>query len=55
MKQVLSQLAITALLCGVAWAFWHYAGADAFDIFTLFALLILAVDNFRLRRALKKR
>lgn len=54
MKQALSLL-IATLLCGVAWAFWHYAGTNAFDIFTVFALLTLAADNFRLRRALKKR
>ncbi len=35
---------------GAAWTFWHYLGPDAFGILSLLALLILGVDNFRLRR-----
>jgi len=48
-------LLITALAVAlVAWAFWHFSGVDGFAILNLLALLLLAADNLRLRRQLKR-
>jgi hypothetical protein len=47
-------LLICALLfTAVGWAFWHFAGENAFDIISMVALIALAADNIRLRRLLR--
>jgi len=47
-------LLITALIVAqIAWAFWHFLGESAFSVVSTLALLILTVDNFRLRRKLR--
>lgn len=49
-------LFVTALLmAAIAWAFWHFSGADGFFVLNIIALLVLAADNVRLRRQLKRR
>ena len=37
----------------IAWAFWHFFGKDSFGILATLALVIVLVDNIRLRRKLK--
>ncbi len=50
-----SGLLLAAVLCSlIAWAFWHFLGNDAFGIFTIVALVVVTVDNFRLRRKLRE-
>ena len=48
------------LLAGVAcatlaWAFWHFLGAEAFNVITLLTLVSVIADNFRLRSLLRKK
>lgn len=44
----------TGLICAaLAWLFWWYFQATAFEIFTLYMLIMLLVENRRLRRALR--
>ncbi|MEC5160585.1 MULTISPECIES: hypothetical protein [unclassified Janthinobacterium] len=48
-------LMLAAALCSViAWAFWHFLGNDAFGVFMIVALVIVAADNVRLRRKLRE-
>jgi len=53
MKRSLLFLLTAGVLSLTAWCFWHFLGRDAMDVFTAFILVLLAVDNDRLRRALK--
>ena len=44
----------TGLICAaLAWLFWWYFQATAFEIFTLYFMIMLLVENRRLRRALR--
>ncbi|WP_277961446.1 hypothetical protein [Pseudomonas sp. RIT-To-2] len=43
-----------AVIAVVAWTFWHFLGTDGFAVINLVVLVGLAVDNFRLRRQLKR-
>ena len=48
-------LLITALAVAlVSWAYWHFSALVCFAILILLALLLLASDNLRLRRRLKR-
>ncbi|PPV05113.1 putative membrane protein [Xanthomonas bromi] len=38
-----------------SWAFWKYAGDDAFGILSVLFLTVFVVDNWRLRRELRQR
>lgn len=44
--------AVVFAIC--AWAFWHFAGDDAFAAITLVALVGVVADNRRLRRKLRE-
>ena len=47
-------LVLTAIAASLfAWGFWHYLGANAMDVLSLVLLVIIAVDNVRLRRLLR--
>ena len=46
-------LLASALLALLAWAFWHYLGTDAFSAMSIIAILLLGVDNARLRVKLR--
>ncbi|WP_193752098.1 hypothetical protein [Pseudomonas abietaniphila] len=52
MKRLLLFLATAGVLSLTAWAFWHFLGEDAMDVLTASVIVLLAVDNDRLRRAL---
>lgn len=47
-------LLLAAGVCSaLAWAFWHFLGSDAFGVFMMIVLVVVCVDNFRLRRKLR--
>ncbi|ALS96289.1 hypothetical protein [Xanthomonas oryzae] len=49
-------LLVTAIMASFfGWAFWRYAGDDGFAILTLLSITVLGVDNWRLRRELRRR
>jgi len=48
------QLLITAVVLAIAaWAFWHFLGQESFGALSTVGLIVLCVDNIRLRRKLK--
>ena len=48
-------LLLCAFVCaGLAWAFWHVLGEHGFMVVMAVALLGLAMDNYRLRRRLRR-
>lgn len=55
MKDALLLLVTGVAFSVFAWAFWHYLGNDAFGVLNTLFLVVLAVDNFRLRRQLRAR
>ena len=55
MKDSLLLLICAVLVAVASWCFLHYAGASAFDVLTLVAMLALFFENLRLRRKLRKR
>ena len=40
-------------VAALAWGFWHVLGNDAFNAIITVALVVLSVDNIRLRRQLR--
>lgn len=42
-----------ALCSAFAWAFWHYIGNYAFSAMSIFVIVILGVDNARLRKQIR--
>ena len=54
MKDRVQLIAVALASALAAWAFWHFLGADAFDVLVLVALICTAADNWRLRRALRR-
>ena len=53
MKDAFQLLIAATVFAIVAWAFWHFLGKDGFSALSTVALLVLVVDNIRLRRKLK--
>jgi len=48
-------LLIAAMVCAViSWAFWHFLGEDAFDVFALLFMLCLLLENYSLKKEVKK-
>ena len=48
-------LIIVALVSSIcAWAFWHYAGENAFSIFSSLLIILLFADNIKLRKRVKQ-
>lgn len=54
MKRSLLFLLTAGVLSLTAWCFWHFLGRAAMDVLTASIMVLLAVDNDRLRRALAK-
>ncbi|WP_460046058.1 hypothetical protein [Pseudomonas sp. S2_H01] len=52
MKRPLLFLVTAGVLSLTAWCFWHFLGRAAMDVLTVSVMVLLAVDNDRLRRAL---
>lgn len=55
MKDSIALLLTAVIFAALAWGFWFLMGADGFDILMLAVVIYLAVDNFRLRKALRTR
>ena len=53
MKDKIGLLVFGAAVACAAWAFWHCLQQDAFALLSLVFVVTLAVDNVRLRRALR--
>lgn len=54
MRDSLSLLAAGVLFALFGWAFWHYLGPDALCTLVILTLVVVTVDNARLRRQLRK-
>ena len=54
MKDRLLLLLSAALVSLTSWAFWHYFDEDAMPVFLSGMLLLMALDNHRLRRTIKQ-
>lgn len=55
MRNLAALLCVGGLVAGLGWAFWHYLGNDAFTALSTLTLVVLLVDNARLRRRLRAR
>lgn len=53
MKNAASLLFFGILFAAVAWLFWHVLGSDAMNVLVAVCLVVVAVDNARLRRQLR--
>ncbi|MBD8184997.1 MULTISPECIES: hypothetical protein [Pseudomonas] len=53
MKDSIALLATAVVMAVLAWLFWAGLGEDAFGALSVVMMVILAVDNFRLRRQVK--
>lgn len=54
MRDSISLLGAGIIFALLGWAFWHYLGSDAPSALATIALVV-AADNVRLRRQLRKR
>lgn len=47
-------LIVSALVAAIlAWSFWYYLGQDAFNVLMIVFLIVLVVDNVKLRKKIK--
>ena len=53
MKDRFLLLLSAAVLALASWAFWHYFNEDALPIFLSGMLVLMAIDNYRLRCAIR--
>jgi hypothetical protein len=53
MKDNLILLLPASAFALVAWAFWHFFGENGFSVISTLALIVLFIDNLRLRRKLR--
>lgn len=53
MRNLAALFFVGGLLASLGWAFWHYLGNDAFAALSTLTLVVLLVDNARLRRRLR--
>lgn len=53
MKDAASLLFFGIFFSAVAWFFWHVLGSDAMNVLVVLCLIVVAVDNARLRRQLR--
>ncbi|MBI6739159.1 hypothetical protein [Pseudomonas syringae] len=53
MKDSLALLATGIVMAFFAWLFWSSLGQDAFAVFGALMLVVLALENYRLRRQVK--
>ena len=50
-KLILVLVAIFVSVC--AWLFWHNAQSDGFGFISMITVVILSVDNYRLRKTVR--
>lgn len=55
MKDSVLLLAVAVIVAMAAWVFWHYVGLNGFELLSTLMIVVLAVDNMRLRRELRNR
>ncbi len=55
MKDGFALLAVGLVMSILAWMFWSYLGNHAFDVFILFTLIWLTVDNYQLRKKVREK
>lgn len=53
MKDGILLLLTGLVVAGLSWAFWHFLGADAMNVWMTIMLAGIAADNFRLRKKLR--
>lgn len=53
MRNTALLLLAVALCSGLAWAFWHYLGNDAFSAMSILVIVILGAENARLRKQIR--
>ncbi|MCK9709268.1 hypothetical protein [Pseudomonas syringae] len=53
MKGSLALLATGIVMAFFSWLFWSSPGQDAFAVFGALMLVVLALENYRLRRKVK--
>lgn len=53
MRNLAALIFVGVLFAGLGWSFWHYLGDDAFAALSTLTLVVLLVDNARLRRRLR--
>ncbi|KPC25212.1 Uncharacterized protein ABJ99_2359 [Pseudomonas syringae pv. cilantro] len=53
MKDSIALLATAVAMAFFAWLFWSSLGQDAFAVLGTLMVVVLTVDNFRLRRQVK--
>lgn len=53
MKNSIALLLLGAGMATVAGAFWYVLGDAGFNVIEILALVVLAADNFRLRKQLR--
>ncbi|MDU8618912.1 hypothetical protein RYB67_10095 [Pseudomonas syringae] len=53
MKDSLALLATGIVMAFFSWLFWSSPGQDAFAVFGALMLVVLALENYRLRRQVK--
>lgn len=53
MKDRILLILASLLAAGLAWAFFHYLGQDAWSLFSAALIIALSCQNIRLQRNLK--
>lgn len=53
MKDRILLILASLLAAGLAWAFFHYLGQDAWSLFSATLIVALSCQNIRLQRKLK--
>jgi hypothetical protein len=53
MNDRLQLILVGGVVAVIAWTFWHVLGKDAFSTLPTIMLIIVVVDNVRLRRQLR--
>jgi hypothetical protein len=53
MKDRFRLILVAGVLAVLAWTFWHYLGKEAFSTLSTCMLIVVAMDNIRLRRQLR--
>ena len=55
MKDQILLLITGSVVAIISWVFWYFLGEASFIVFTIIVMLVLSVDNMRLRRKLRAR
>lgn len=54
MKDSAALLLSAFLIALFGWSFWHFLGGNALQTLSMIAMLVLGIDNQRLRRKLRE-